>query len=71
MSEEGISACYVNSHSFVHDIVTLSQVLAFVCTHACARAASWLRQGLPVLGTEDQEQSCYRRGRSVRLAAAS
>lgn len=26
MSEEGISACYVNSHSFVHDIVTLSQV---------------------------------------------
>ncbi len=26
MSEEGISACYVNSHSFVHDIVTLSTV---------------------------------------------
>lgn len=26
MSEEGISACYVNSHSYVHDIVTLSTV---------------------------------------------
>ncbi|EFN59238.1 hypothetical protein CHLNCDRAFT_138225 [Chlorella variabilis] len=24
MSEEGISACYVNSHAFIHDIVTLS-----------------------------------------------
>ncbi|KAL4443928.1 hypothetical protein ABPG75_011665 [Micractinium tetrahymenae] len=30
MSEEGISACYVNSHSFVHDIVTLSTVSAGV-----------------------------------------
>ena len=31
MSEEGISACYVNSHSFVHDIVTLSQVRGGGC----------------------------------------
>lgn len=36
MSEEGISACYVNSHSFVHDIVTLSTVSTLGRRHATA-----------------------------------
>ena len=31
MSEDGISACYVNSHSVVHDIVTLSQARDSFC----------------------------------------
>lgn len=44
MSEEGISACYVNSHSFVHDIVTLSQVGPWCWAAGCGSCTS-----LPVL----------------------
>jgi cereblon len=48
MSEEGISACFVNSHSWVHDIVTLSTVsklgwwAARPYRHACEHSSRML-----------------------------
>jgi hypothetical protein len=41
MSEEGISGCFVNSHSFVHDIVTLSAVRTLRSCCGLSAAPCW------------------------------